>query len=128
MFVDLNPEKLIELISDDNLCVETEELAFNAVMTWLDHDSIARSRNFDRVLENVRLPLLSPYFLHDCVEKHAAIQESDKCQLLVQEAKTYHLLTDRRTELRSPRTRPRKASCKYLTAINLYKENEWDEV
>ena len=31
-------------------------------------------------------------------------------QELVEEAKTYHLLTDRRGELRSPRTRPRKAS------------------
>ena len=29
-------------------------------------------------------------------------------QELVEEAKTYHLLADRRGELRSPRTRPRK--------------------
>ena len=109
---ELSQEKLVELISDDNLSVETEEVVFNSVMRWLDHDADAHSVDFHRVLENVRLPLLSPYFLHDCVEQQRSVMEGDECQKLLHEAKTYHLLADRRAELRSPRTRPRKASCR----------------
>ena len=109
-FLHLTPAKLIELTSDDDLTVDSEEVVFSAVMKWLDFDFDSHSKDFHKVLEHVRLPLLSPYFLHDCVEKHAIITDSEECRKLVEEAKTYHLLLDRRAEMRSPRTRPRKAS------------------
>lgn len=63
-----------------------------------------------QVLEHVRLPLLSPYFLHDCVESQAVVRQSSECRHLVEEAKMYHLLPDRRPELQSPRTRHRNSA------------------
>ena len=115
----LNQAKLIEFIKDDYLTVENEEIVFNAVIRWLDNDAEQRGSEFHAVLEHVRLPLLSPYFLFDCVALHSVIRDSPKCSKLLDEAKTYHLLTDRRAELRSPRTRPRKASgnCSYNICI-----------
>ena len=109
-FLNLVQSKLVEFVSDDGLTVDSEELVFSAVMKWMDHDPDGHSQDFHKVLEHVRLPLLSPYFLHDCVEKHKIITDSENCGKLVEEAKTYHLLQDRRAEMRSPRTRPRKAS------------------
>ena len=111
-FVGLSQSKLIELISSDELCVDNEEVVFNAVMRWLNHDEKAHWEELHKVLEHVRLPLLSPYFLHDCVESQPVVAKSAECQKLVEEAKTYHLLQDRRAELRTSRTRPRKASGK----------------
>ncbi|XP_013395524.1 kelch-like protein diablo [Lingula anatina] len=108
--LNLTKTKLTEFISDDTLNVDNEEIVFNAVIRWLEYDINGRQSDFPSVLEHVRLPLVSPYFLHDCVEKHPVVRGSEKCLKLVEEAKTYQLLEDRRPELRSPRTRHRKAS------------------
>ena len=43
-FLGLTEEKLVEFISDDELCVENEEAVFNGVMRWLDHDRETRSK------------------------------------------------------------------------------------
>ncbi len=124
-FVTLTESKLVEFLSDDELCVESEEVVFNAVMRWLDHSRENRSKvcdrvdfvfylcivmfvpkadsnstvfvpmmgvdfsnclfsflqNFHNVLKHVRLPLLSPYFLHDCVENQSVISETRACQV-----------------------------------------------
>lgn len=109
-FLALSQSKLVEFVSDDTLHVESEEVVFNAAAQWLEHDPETRIEEFPCVLEHVRLPLLSPYFLHDCVSKHDIIGKIPKCHDLIQEAITYHLLQDRRHELRSPRTRPRKST------------------
>jgi len=109
-FLDLNESKLVEILSNDDIFMESEETVFLAAIRWLDHDPASRSANFDRVLEHVRLPLVSPYFLHDCVDKQAVVKENLKCRRLLDEAVSYHLLPDRRHEMRNHRTKPRKAS------------------
>lgn len=42
---------------------------FLAVIRWLEANRETRETEFHRVLAHVRLPLISPYFLHDFVEK-----------------------------------------------------------
>ncbi|XP_063244711.1 uncharacterized protein LOC134545858 isoform X3 [Bacillus rossius redtenbacheri] len=107
-FVSLSAPKLVEFISSDDLMAEKEETVFQAVIRWYSHDPDSRKQDFHKVLEHVRLPLLSPYFLHDCVESQAVVRDSPECQQLVEEAKMYHLLPDRRMELQSSRTKPRR--------------------
>ena len=104
-FQSLSQSKLIEFISSDDLSVPNEEIVFNAVIRWLSHDAGARSTNFDLIMEHVRLQLLTPYFLHDVVAQQAVIQTSEKCRVLLEEAKTYHLLQDRRPQLSSARSK-----------------------
>lgn len=112
-FLALSSEKLIELTQSDNLQVEREEVVFKAVAKWYSHAPEERKAIFPKVLETVRLGLVSPYFLVDCVESLPAVKESPACMALVEEAKLYHLLPDRRSELSAGRSRPR-ASSHYL--------------
>lgn len=63
-----------------------------------------------KVLEHIRLPLISPYYIHDVIESLDVVKESLNCQKLISEAKDYLLLQDRRGELYSPRARPRRAT------------------
>ncbi|XP_071042134.1 kelch-like protein diablo isoform X2 [Parasteatoda tepidariorum] len=105
----LSQSKFIELISSDLLNVEKEETVFDAVLIWLNHDSVNRSEDFHLVLEEVRLPLMSPYYLHDCVATVPAVATSTHCQKLLEEAKLYNLLPDRRHQTTSVRFRPRRA-------------------
>ncbi|XP_065570128.1 kelch-like protein diablo [Artemia franciscana] len=107
-FINLPADKLVEIISSDDLEVDKEEETFAAVLRWLHHDLSGRQDHLHKVLEHVRLPLCSPYFLHDCVASQAVIMQSPQCRRLVEEAKLYHLLPDRRSELHCLRTKLRK--------------------
>ncbi|XP_054287348.1 kelch-like protein 12 [Macrosteles quadrilineatus] len=109
-FLTLTAAKLVELTSSDELEVEKEETVFQAVAKWYNHKPEARKPEFAKVLETVRLPLLSPYFLHDCVESLPVVRQSPECYRYVEEAKLYHLLPDRRAELTSERTKPRNSA------------------
>lgn len=46
----LTQSKFIELISNDSVTVEKEEVVFEAVLAWLNHDSEVRSEDFHRVI------------------------------------------------------------------------------
>ncbi|XP_043247543.1 kelch-like protein diablo isoform X2 [Amphibalanus amphitrite] len=107
-FLNLSLPKLVEFVSSDELQVAREEDVFTAVLNWFNHQPDARKEGFYKVLENVRLPLLSPYFLHDCVSKQKVVRTSPECQTLLEEARLYHLLPDRRGDMQGARTRPRK--------------------
>lgn len=63
-----------------------------------------------QVLEHIRMPLISPYYIHDVIESLDVVRESLKCQRLISEAKDYMLLQDRRGELYGPRARPRRST------------------
>ena len=109
-YLQLTMDKLTEFLKDDELCVSSEEQAFHSAMRWLDYSTDTRKVNFDKVLEHIRLPLMTPYFLFDTVEKQEVIKDSLRCRALLDEAKTYLLLEDRRPELQTIRTQLRKSS------------------
>ncbi|EYB84253.1 hypothetical protein Y032_0320g2385 [Ancylostoma ceylanicum] len=62
---------------------------------------------FITLLACVRLPLLKPSFLADEVAGHQLIRGDLACRDLVDEAKDYHLIPERRPYLRSFRTKAR---------------------
>ncbi|XP_039631374.1 kelch-like protein 3 [Polypterus senegalus] len=108
-FLSLCADKLTEIIASDELNVEKEETVFEAVMLWLEKNA-DRQHAFEKVLEHIRLPLISPYYIHDIIETQPVIKDSLPCQRLISEAKDYLLLQDRRGELYGPRTRPRRST------------------
>lgn len=77
-------------------------------MSWINHDPGIRKPHIAHLLALVKLPLLEPAFLADHVEN---IMGSDPdCQKLVMESMKWHLLPERRMQMISARTRPRKAT------------------
>ncbi|XP_059834926.1 kelch-like protein 20 isoform X3 [Hypanus sabinus] len=108
-FLALSAEKLAQIISSDDLNVSREEMVFDAVLLWLERDQ-SRKLVFEKILEHVRLPLISPYYIHDVIEPQSVIHDSLPCQRLIAEAKDYLLLQDRRGEIFGPRTRPRRST------------------
>jgi hypothetical protein len=81
---------------------------FSVCVVILTHVSL-------QVLEHIRLPLISPYYIHDVIESLEVVRESQRCQRLISEAKDYLLLQDRRGELYCPRARPRRSTGRYHT-------------
>ncbi|XP_032225329.2 kelch-like protein 12 isoform X1 [Nematostella vectensis] len=106
-FMMLNSDDVMCLSKSDNLTVPSEEAVFDAILKWIKHDQVQRKDYLPVMLENVRLPLLSPRFLTDVVDNEALIRESLACRDLVDEAKRYHLRPECRHLLQSPRTKAR---------------------
>ncbi|XP_069998111.1 kelch-like protein 18 [Penaeus vannamei] len=106
-FLNLNFSDVREIISRDELNVPSEECVFEAIMSWVKRDLDQRSDHLPELLTKVRMPLLTPQYLTDCVGTENLIRSSHECRDLLDEAKDYHLMPERRPLLQSFRTRPR---------------------
>ena len=66
-------------------------------------------------LAQVRLPLLTPQFLADRVAPEEMIRSSHQCRDLLDEARDYHLMPERRPLLKSFKSKAR--CCKDLVGV-----------
>ncbi|KAG7518665.1 Kelch 3 [Solea senegalensis] len=107
-FLGLTLQQVCSLISSDKLTVSTEEKVFEAMISWIKHDKPARLEFMPKLMEHVRLPLLSRDYLVQIVEEEALIKNNNTCKDFLIEAMKYHLLpADQRHLIKTDRTRPR---------------------
>ncbi|XP_072905619.1 kelch-like protein 18 [Hemitrygon akajei] len=106
-FLALPYEEVLELVARDELNVKSEEQVFEAVLAWVRFNRDNRENYLPQLLTKVRLPLCRPQFLTDRVQQDDLVRCCHKCRDLVDEAKDYHLMPERRPHLPSFKTRPR---------------------
>lgn len=109
-FLEISANKLVEFISSDNLKIDKEERLFEGALSWLKHSPESRMEGFEKIFEHIRLPLMSTYYLVDVVATTPAVSQNQRCCQLLERAKAYHLLPDRRKESHQPWTTVRKNS------------------
>lgn len=109
--------QLVELFASDDLNVNSEEEVFGAMERWVQFDCETRKPFVSKLLENVRLPLMSCKFLTDHVEQSPVFALSERGSEFLLEAMKYHLLPERRTQLRSLRSTPRKSNVGVLYVV-----------
>ena len=95
-YLSLNFDDLIDIIRKDELNVPTEENIFEAAMRWVKFYEEKRCPMLPQILAKVRLPLLSPQYLADRVATEELIRTSHQCRDLLDEAKDFHLMPERR--------------------------------
>ncbi|XP_063778762.1 kelch-like protein 5 isoform X3 [Pseudophryne corroboree] len=146
-FLLLPGAEIAKLLASDDMNIPSEETILNALLTWVRHDVEQRRRDLSKLLAYIRLPLLAPqmragrrrrggrewgprfppalgpraqkihhWFLAD-MENNALFRDDIECQKLIMEAMKYHLLPERRPQLQSPRTKPRKSTVGVLFAV-----------
>ncbi|CAD7093339.1 unnamed protein product [Hermetia illucens] len=113
-FFQLNSEQIGKLLSSDELNVPSEQDVFHALTAWVQHDPANREKDIPKLLALVRLPLLPPSFIADHVESLCGTSE---CHQLIMEALKWHLLPERRSQISTERTRPRKSTMGRLLAV-----------
>ncbi|KAK4882939.1 hypothetical protein RN001_006258 [Aquatica leii] len=121
-FLQLNVEQMAVLLASDDLNVSSEQQIFYALMSWINHDVLSRKPHIARLLALVKLPLLEPAFLADNIEN--VVGSDPGCQKLVMEAMKWHLLPERRPQMISSRTRPRKATLGRLLVVGGMDKNK----
>ncbi|KAJ3596502.1 hypothetical protein NHX12_002909 [Muraenolepis orangiensis] len=114
-FLGLRGEELVELVGCDELNIKAEERVFEAVLSWVRHDPKGREVLLPELLSKTRLPLCRPQFLADRVQQEELVRCCHKCRDLVDEAKDFHLMPERRPHLPAFKTRPR--CCTSITGL-----------
>ncbi|XP_022090242.1 kelch-like protein 17 [Acanthaster planci] len=109
-YLHLPADEVMQLISSEQLNITSEEDVFNAVVLWVRADMPTRQRYVAKLMERVRLPLLTRDFLVNTVETEPIIRSSPECKDLLIEALKYHLLPEQRAVMQSPRTQERHNS------------------
>ena len=91
-FLQLGPSELAAILACDTLNVETEETVFESLMMWVAKDVENREKELPRLLDCVRLRLVSEEYLSEKVAKHKLIcssnQEVEEMLQLVRDAHT----------------------------------------
>ncbi|XP_072018224.1 kelch-like protein 24 [Amphiura filiformis] len=98
-FLQLTKDRIVDLISRDELNVDREETVFEAVMAWVKHDIEVRRCDLLEIVSHVRFALISPYYIHDVIGRDRLIAHNKSCQHLIDSALQYHVLRDRRQDL-----------------------------
>ncbi|XP_019629977.1 PREDICTED: kelch-like protein 18 [Branchiostoma belcheri] len=105
-FLSLPKAEVLQLLARDELNVKHEEEVYEAAIQWIRHDEERRKEDLVDLMSKVRLPLLKPQFIIERVMTDELVRSSHQCRDLVDEAKDYYLMPQRRSQL-SSRLRPR---------------------
>lgn len=116
-FLLLPRDDLAVLLSCEELNVDSEEDVYNALIAWARQDVEERQSFLAELLGQIRLPSLSPHFLVDQVEKEELIRQDIACRNLLDEAKNFHMLPDRRSKLGGQKSRPRRSTFGKLFSV-----------
>ncbi|XP_011495934.1 PREDICTED: kelch-like protein 18 [Ceratosolen solmsi marchali] len=111
-FFNLSLDDLKSFISNDDLNINSEKEVFETIISWLKYDIKGRKDKLSELLALVRLPLLDPEYLVDHVAKEKLIKSCIHCRDILDEAKDYHLIPDRRYLIDNFKIRPR---CNFVT-------------
>jgi len=89
-FFQLPFDQLVKILSNDHLFVKSEKVIYEAAISWINCNLQGRVKHLDKVMENIRFPLLSLEFLKQ-ISEDALMKHSIKCRDLIIEALLYIL-------------------------------------
>ncbi|CAG2206942.1 kelch-like protein 24 [Mytilus edulis] len=103
-FLNLDLDELVGIINSDHLITQSEELVCDIAMEWINHDKESRQNSAGKILEVLRLPLLSASYLCHTFESNQYLQNDPECKTVIQEAMKYHTCPTKRQDFTSHRS------------------------
>ena len=82
-------EELDEILSSDDLIIESESLVFYLLVKWTNKDVDTRKQDFARLFRHVRLNFLPADKLINTVRKNALVVQFNASRNLVEDALLY---------------------------------------
>lgn len=98
-FLSLPADKVVEIISDDNLCIIQEETVYEACMAWLKHNLTDRISSLDIILNHVRFANIDSYYFCDKIDSDKTLLSYDNVQNTLRNVRLYYMLKNRHLEL-----------------------------
>ncbi len=106
-FLDLTAAELNEMLQRDDLNVESEEQIYEAIIEWVKYDEAKRKEQLPEILKHCRLPLITPVYLFEKIKNEDLIKNNMVSRDLLDEACFYHLLPEKRSQLKAFKLKPR---------------------
>jgi kelch-like protein 10 len=104
--LELPVEELQAIVGADELNVRNENIVWECVLRWIDHDTDNRKGHIVDLLKNVRLGLLDKNFLHENVMCHAYVAGDEASRPVITEVLMYldelETMTTRDKEIPTP--------------------------
>lgn len=98
-FLSLPVEKLVEIVSDDDLNVTIEESVYEACMAWLEEDVEGRKAHLVEVMSCVRFANITSYYFCDKIDTNPLLRENTELLQLMDTIRCYHMLKNRQQEM-----------------------------
>ncbi|XP_050389710.1 kelch-like protein 40a isoform X4 [Patella vulgata] len=98
-FLLLPADKLVEIIKDSDICVDREEVVFEACMEWLNHDTGSRSKFLVDIINCVRFANISSYYFCDKIVKNKCLNDNEEIRKKLDMIRYYHMLRNRQQEM-----------------------------
>ncbi|XP_071116430.1 kelch repeat and BTB domain-containing protein 8-like [Haliotis cracherodii] len=98
-FLSLPADKLVEIISDDDINVTTEETVYEACMEWLQHDTDGRLVHLVDIMNCVRFANISSYYFCDRIDTCSLLLEREELRKTLDMIRYYHMLKNRQQEM-----------------------------
>ncbi len=95
-FLQLSEDEACDILSSNDLSIPNEDFVLHAVETWIRHDSKFRKHSIFKLLNCVRMPLLSIKQLQYIHDHQLFVNANECCQQLVNKALRYKMSSDLR--------------------------------
>nr|XP_033777261.1 kelch-like protein 21 isoform X1 [Geotrypetes seraphini] len=109
-FEKLPRKRILEYVSDDRLCVDKEETAYQIVLRWVKADLKRRQHFWPELFEHVRLPFIRRFYLLAHVESDPIVYYCPPCLKLISEARIFQSCEYDRHDYPCERMRPRPST------------------
>lgn len=106
----LSWKRLLEFISDSDLCVDKEETVYQIAVRWVKADLKRRLHYWPELLQQVRLPFVRRFFLLAYVESDPLVYLSPTCLRMVNEARSFQSCEYDRHDRPCHRMQPRPST------------------
>ena len=90
-FLSLSVDLIYDILDHDDLNITDEQILYDTVLLWIKLEENRKS-SIGKILETVRLPIMSPKFLLDVAMKESVFKENPAAQTLLQEAQRYVMI------------------------------------
>ncbi|CAG5136395.1 unnamed protein product [Candidula unifasciata] len=88
-FLELPLDRVVDIVSSDELNVEKEEIVYESIMTWVNHDFKNRRQHLGELMLHLRFPLVDVKFLQEVVYPNAVLMESEKGRVLIRNIRMF---------------------------------------
>ncbi|XP_077970350.1 kelch-like protein 21 [Styela clava] len=106
-FMNLNFNKLLEIISHKDLNIDKEENAYEICLFWMKVDVPSRMQYFTRLMERIRFPFIRRIYILTKIETNVLMRNFSLCLDLIKESRDFHNCDLDRHEKYSIRMQPR---------------------
>ncbi|XP_059185293.1 kelch-like protein 10 [Centropristis striata] len=86
--LELSLQQLAAILENDHLNVRREDVVFEAVLRWINHQPDQRRGHISELLPKVRLGLLNADYLKNCVMDNVLVKNSIECVPIINDAVT----------------------------------------